>query len=366
MQMPEKMILHQVPVQNDFQDGALLIMSFIFLQGKLKKRFFSFAGMMFILCAAAFCELTAAEVMDNATYEDNARKAVTYIQDSLKKITVSSEKRSLYAFLGSLQEQLLMYREAASSYATAAGISAVDAAGMPKKTAEQLVLDAIRCSLCYGDTVTCDSYLNSAVRDSREPLIQAYVKLYDVWNDLCKMQDTARIDEQISLLRAYSNMESMKPVWPSVLLTLWYITGEGTYESSIKSLYPSSPEAAIVQGKVQMLPAPFWFFMPKKGNAIADAVENAVESQKVSVEKDTVETTVDSGAIKKQQIGLFRSRENAQNLCNKLKDKGFTGYIITETKPSGNVYYLVVVDENSQGTMGNQLRSAGFECYPLF
>ena len=49
-----------------------------------------------------------------------------------------------------------------------------------------------------------------------------------------------------------------------------------------------------------------------------------------------------------------------------VKEKGFKPYITEETRPSGTTYYIVVVDENAKGNIGDQLRSAGFECYPIF
>ena len=67
----------------------------------------------------------------------------------------------------------------------------------------------------------------------------------------------------------------------------------------------------------------------------------------------------------REQLGLFRNKENADILIKDLKAKGFTGYSYTETRASGTTYYIVVVDENKDGTMGKKLRAAGFDCYPV-
>ena len=163
---------------------------------------------------------------------------------------------------------------------------------------------------------------------------------------------------------------------PSVLLTLWYVTGQESWGKKLRAAFPKSPEAAIVAGNVQMMPAPFWYFMPKKGKALEAAAENAAESQTIPMEKsdDSASSANASGdtsdgaseKIKKQQLGLFKSRDNAQGLCDRLKEKGFKPYITEETRPSGTTYFIVVVDENAKGNIGDQLRSAGFECYPIF
>ena len=55
-----------------------------------------------------------------------------------------------------------------------------------------------------------------------------------------------------------------------------------------------------------------------------------------------------------------------EDSVKKLKEKGFVAKITSEIRPSGTTYYLVIVDENSDNSMGDELRTAGFECYPIF
>ena len=69
------------------------------------------------------------------------------------------------------------------------------------------------------------------------------------------------------MLQAYLKVDSMNAVKPAVLLTLWYVTGEKSYSQQITKLYPKSIEASIVRGDAQLLPTPFWFFVPKSGEA---------------------------------------------------------------------------------------------------
>ena len=65
------------------------------------------------------------------------------------------------------------------------------------------------------------------------------------------------------------------------------------------------------------------------------------------------------------QLGLFREKENAQNLVARLKEKGFESHVLMEKRPSGTLYYIVVVDDTSE-IMAEKLRSSGFDCYPVF
>lgn len=319
---------------------------------------------------------SAKETSQKAMEASSAGEAVEILKKQIPQAKNAADKRALLAFLGGLQEQLGAYKDASASYAQAAGISAPNVEGFPKKTNPQLVLDAVRCSLCSGDSATADNYLNSAVRNSQDETIQAYIKLYEVWSRLCQIESNSQLDESVALLKAYSDFPSMKAVQPSVLLTLWYVTGQESWGKKLRAAFPKSPEAAIVAGNVQMTPAPFWYFMPKKGSALEAAAESAAESQSVPMEKsddssagaDADDSSQSEGSekIKKQQLGLFKSRDNAQGLCDRLKEKGFKPYITEETRPSGTTYFIVVVDENAKGNIGDQLRSAGFECYPIF
>lgn len=313
-----------------------------------------------------FAEPTAKFIASEAGKKENVNESVSYLKDQISKITVPSEKRAAYIFLASLQEQMSLYNDAQLSYATAAGISAGDAEGMPKKTNEQLVLDAVRCVLCTGDFATADNYLNSAVRNSKDETVQAYIKLYAQWSALCKAETVEDLQEPIVMLQAYTKVDSMKKVQPTVLLTLWYVTGEKSYSTQILTKFPQSVEASIVKGDVQLLPTPFWFFVPKSGE-IEQGVGTFSSGKEIKV--TTPETKVAEEApvekITKWQLGLFKTESNAKLLSDELIKKGFKAYITSEKRASGTTYYLVLVDEDKTGNIADKLRSSGYDCYAL-
>jgi len=329
-----------------------------------------------VLCCICFfsfplrAQMSAKQIAVEAAEKETAADSISYIKKSLASAATPADLRSLYALLGSVQEQMALFDDARDSYASAAGIAAADADGMPVKTPEQLVLDAVRCALSTGDFQTAESFLNSPVRNSKDETVQAYIRLYSEWCDLCKVSDTASVNEPVIILKAYSELSSLEKIKPQVLLTLWYITGSAGYGEKLKKEFPSSPEAAIVNGTVQMLPAPFWYFIPRQGISqpdIANTDDGDATARIVSGQEDTVEPPASvSEKIVRLQLGLFREQANAQGLVKQLKDKGFTAAITTEKRPSGTTYFIVVVDENADGTMGVQLRTAGFECYPVF
>lgn len=336
---------------------------------------FSIGVWCFGLTVAFADPVTAQQTYDAAIKKDTVLDSIEYINKQIPNAATASDKRSLLFFAGTLQEQTGLYDDASFSYAQAAGIAAGDADGMQKVSSEQLVIDAVRASLCAGDSETADRYLNSAVRSSKDDAIIAYVNLYAQWSALCKAQSPEETKDAVALLKAYSGMDSMRVVKPAVLLTLWYMCGDDTYGEQLKKEFPNSPETGIVKGKTQIMSVPFWYFVPHVGTSpdaeetteeilLAEKDDGASADNKTSV-GTTVPTTDKGEKITREQCGLFRERSNADALVAQLKKKNFDAKITTETRASGTTYYIVVVDENKEGTVGLKLRDAGFECYPV-
>lgn len=330
------------------------------------KKIISLVLCLLVISTAYSADLTAKFVTTEAAKKESVEQSVSYLKTQISKMTVASEKRAAYIFLASLQEQMSLYDDAQKSYAQAAGIAAGDAEGMPKKTNEEIVLDAVRCALSSGDAVTADNYLNSAVRNSKNEDVQAYIKLYSQWSALCKANNVNDIQEPIVMLQAYTKVDSMKIVKPAILLTLWYVTGENSYSKEITSKFPSSIEASIVKGDVQLMPTPFWFFVPKSGEAEQGTGTVNVTEEKKTQEKKEIKV-VEQTPVKfsKWQLGLFKTESNAKLLVDEVKAKGFDAYITTEKRASGTTYYIVLVNEDKQGNVADRLRSSGYDCYAV-
>jgi len=316
---------------------------------------------MAVFAGPLFAETKAKDIAAEAARKASVDESISYVKKQLASLSAAAEKRAAYVFLASLQEQMSLYPEAQKNYAAAAGIAAGDAEGMPKKTNEQLVLDAVRCALCCGDYASADSYLNSSVRNSKDSQILSYVKLYAQWSSLCRAESVEDLNEPLELLKAYLKVDSMKTVHPVILLTLWYVTGNKDWSEQIIKKYSSSTEAAIVRGDVQLLPTPFWFFVPKSGVAeqgtgtFTDV--STVSSPAASVEAASKNT--------KWQLGLFASESNAKLLCQEVQGKGFNAYVTSEKRASGTTYYIVLVKDDGSTSTADKLRSAGYDCYPV-
>ena len=319
---------------------------------------------------------TAAEVSKKSAEKSTALESIEYIKTQTAEMKNFAEKRSLLAFLGSLQEQLGLYSDACTSYSQAAAIMAGDAAGMPKRTSEELILFAVRSALSAGDYEAADNYLSTSVKDSANEDITAYVKLYKQWSLLCRAQSVEDTIEPVAILQAYTSLASMLDVRPAIYLTLWYVTGKEDWAKKLKAEFPLSPEAYIVKGNIQLLPAPFWYFVPKNGVQMITAegtmIKTIPDSQPQTVspqeqkKADKVEVVAEiKNYTVKEQLGLFREEKNAKALVETLAKKGFTAHIMSETKPSGNKYYIVFVGDDDNYTIGKKLKAAGFDCYPI-
>ncbi|MBQ7538320.1 MAG: SPOR domain-containing protein [Treponema sp.] len=354
----------------------------------MKKSLISFFALSTILFSLSgqTKNISAKSVIETAAKKSSLTDSIKYLETSLSSVPENAEKRAVYAFLASVLEQQGLYEKAQKTFVQAASIQGSAASvvpGVPNKNSEELVIDAVRCALCAGDYSAAESYLNSAVRNSKDEKIIAYVKLYEQWSALCKAKSISDTKESIAMLKTYAGLDSMKLVRPSLLLTLWHLTGESQFSESLKKTYPKSMEASIVKGEIQTLPTPFWYFVPRNGvdlPEIAGLGEGSVfkaektsaqeKSASVSAAKTSSSEKSSSSAkgekIVRQQLGLFRDEANARALCDRVAGKGFKAEITSEVRPSGTKYYLVVVNENSKGTIGEELRTAGFDCYPLF
>ena len=356
---------------------------------------------------AASAKKTALTLRANALLKNSAQESLSYLTESITLAASDADKRSILYYTGSLQEQMGLYSDAGNSYAEAASIDADDAKGMPKVSAAQLYLLAARSFLACGDYDSAGMYLNKApLNTASDPEIIARRRLYKIWTELCgatSLEDTKPV---ISALKSYLSADSMNPVRSSLLFTLWFLTGEERYAESLRAEYPSSPEAGIVAGTAQVMSMPFWYFVPRAGSQIAmpqdGAESNAAAPQEstlpvssaLAVQPAAASATAavqggsgpaalatahpaaaaaqgsgspakDSAGGPRQQLGLFRDEANASALITRLEKKGFSAYSYPEMRSSGTVYYIVVVDDDSAGSVGRRLRESGFECYPV-
>lgn len=338
------------------------------------KRLKLFSSISLCLCSFSLMwgQVAAQVIQDAVKASTEANASLPAIIKKVEKAASTadaSNQRSLYTFLGSLNEQLGEYSTAASWYAKAAEISAAPAPNTLALTSEELILAAARCSLSCGESQQAEGYLTFLGNPSNEETV-AYSRLYKLWSQLCGVQSNMELVEPVALLQSYATMDSMKWVRPSVYLTLWHLTDGDEWSSKLQKEYPKSAEAAVVTGAGQILPNPIWFFISKgvviqNSSGVSSQPTDSTGTEKKSGTAGSSGKT-ESHVVVKQQVGFFRNRENAENLVVRLKEAGFQSDISQEQRQSGTVYFVVTVPEDKDNSTGLKLKTAGFECSPVF
>ena len=316
--------------------------------------------------------ITKETILDSLDTED----AIQKLQTALKGKLSLEEQFDIYAFLANLQEQTGKYPEAQKNYSIASNLSAsINASKGGNAVADfNMLLGAVRCALSCGDTSSADFILSTAFISCTDIKVISYVKLYAVWSWLCKADDSTEVLQPIAVLESLIQDSTAVSIHPQSLLTLWYVTGKKAYAETLQKDYPTSPECALAEGAVSVMPAPFWFFVPasrpeaveKAKKALTEKKTETVEESKTSKVDEKADPSIKSETPLKQQLGFFSSKDNALSLVNRLSEKGFDAEIIEEKRASGTTYFAVVVPENENGTIGQNLKKAGFECYPVY
>ena len=314
--------------------------------------------------------ITDQTVLESLDTEDAIQKLQTALKN---KNTLSVEEQlDIYSFLANLQEQTGKYQDAQKNYSIASNLSAsINASKTGFAVADfNLLLAAVRCALSCGDTSSADFILSTAFISCTDVKVVSYVKLYAVWSWLCKADDSTEVLQPLAVLDSVLLDPSAISIHPQSLLTLWYVTGKNTYAEKLQKDFPTSPECALAEGKVTVMPAPFWYFVPATRPEAVEAAQKAQTVVKVeeAAKNPAIEKTDSSENLSpvKQQLGFFSNKANAQSLVERLAEKGFNAEILEEIRASGTTYFAVVVPENSQGTIGQNLKKAGFECYPVY
>ncbi|MDR1786600.1 MAG: SPOR domain-containing protein [Spirochaetaceae bacterium] len=312
------------------------------------------------LLFSADAKQTVDKILQKEEGPESVSRVITELSGAVSSAESLSDKRSLLVTLAWIEENAGRFSEASRSYALAAGIAAPPARDMPKVSAEQLVIDAVRCALSAGDWTTAETYLDSEVKDSRNTSIRAYVKLYTVWCLLSKAKSQVDLTAATALLDQYSKDPELDSVMPAVLLTLWYIDRTEARRERLVAAYPQSPEAAVVQGKAWLVPSPFWYFLPTRtqggpATAIVQPEKPPVKAEPVPTEPASPPRTL--------QLGLFRNREYADKYAQQIKAAGFAPTISQQEKED-QVYFLITVPEADPETQ-KKLKAAGFDSVPI-
>jgi len=363
---------------------------------EFRKIYFSFivAGVMLIINAGtgAFAEPSepalqpSVHALAQKAFAQKTEAAVRqFFEKNLATLPNAQAKVQALTLLADYEEHNGNYSNAASCYRQAAGFDTTD-----KKTA--LLLDAVRALLCGGSLDSARSLLSeiaAALPVSDEDPYYRRAAVYDTWRLLAE----DRADRAVPLITAYTKKKSFSEYHPALLFTLWWINDDEDAKQRLLKEYPSGMEAAAINGTVTVQPSTFWYLMPRSGlaqQAIAGgSAAKTSTSSKTSASSEATKASVQSSAASKTeaasaqssktaavsetplkpsyyQLGFYKTKKYAEALAADLQKKHFTPIIKEETRPSGTVYFAVLVKENAAGDMGLRLKDAGYEAFPIF
>ena len=362
------------------------------------------------VCIAIFLAfLISVPAFSQSSNEITLEQEIENLNSQLEKTQALEKRIQLLEQIARAQEFSNMFPEAEESY-----FSCAELAGADRKVS--YILKAVRCSLSYGNTVRADELLAKIANGARSNEYTPIFKLYAIWSWLSKCTSYDETYEPIAILKSYLELDYMASVRPQMLFTLWFITGQIQYAARLKAEYPQSTEYAIVCGRAELAPSPFWFFASRKLGNLAELAELTKDSkfQVASTKTSTVvsapkapvyEVNPDSGRsagsypqstassspsktqntrssdsvqqsakassssssaiIKYYQMGFFSKPENAQDLIRRAKAKNINAEIKEEVRSSGTTYYVVIV-HSSDEKLGTIIKNSGFECYPVY
>lgn len=263
---------------------------------------------------------------------------------------------------------LAEYERHIGNYQAASGFYR-QAAALCKPTNTMLLLEAVKTLLGSGDFETAASLLNTILTDiphnDADPLYRT-AAVYETWRLLA--QD--RSDLALPVIRSYLQKKAFSDYHPALLFTLWWTASDETAKQRLLKEFPAAIETAAVQGNVTVLPSQFWYLMPK--TVEETNVYTASKILNSEAHHAAAQAATDASRHEKQtkplyyQLGFYRTKKYAENFAENLRKKNFTPLIKEEKRPSGTVYFAVLVEENTLGDMGLRLKDAGYEAFPIF
>lgn len=365
----------------------------------MNKSFVKITILCLLVCFSTYCfsqekAKPTVNVESKKNSDENIEDTIASVKLKLSKTTENQDKLALYEKLAVLSEFSGLYPEAVDAYQKASKLATSDS--------ESYIFKAVRCALSSGDTAKADSLLSSISEKTRNTENASKLKLYALWSWLSKCDTYDDTFEPVTILKSYVDMPAMSAQKSSILYTLWYVTQDNSYAERIKAECKNSSEYLILIGDVQLMPSPFWYFIPKNNTVVENKTTSVKETvartenteivakteiKPVSDAKTTSETKISSevkttvepketSTLKETseskttllyyQLGFFSSYENAKRLVDRVLAKNIKAEILKEKRESGNTYYAVIVKNDSSSDIGEIIKNSGFECCPVF
>ena len=151
-----------------------------------------------------------------------------------------------------------------------------------------------------------------------------------------------------------------------IIFTLWKISDGASKERwkmRLVNEFPNTPEGRIARGasSVVIMPSPFWLFA--SGLDSLSLAEN--DTAAVSAVSALPSSSSSQLTAARLQTGIFSRLANAQAQEARLKQAGFSASIETRNVSGNEMWAVTVPSGPDQNRTIAQLKSAGFDSFPV-
>jgi len=329
--------------------------------------------------AASAPSQAAQQAVASAFALTDSVKVIASLVSQAPKASSPADKKLILSALADYEERLGLFTDARKHFNEAAFAD-------PSGRDDGYILDAARCALVSGDTEQAEGLVRAILLTSFSDPMLVRARAYSAWIQLAA-GDAA---DALPQIRSCAANTAFADYAPALLFTLWWSDNDSAAKIRLLSDFSTSPEASIVRGEIRLSPAPFWYLMVRNGTLVADfaregnaalgnsASPSGTQSSTAGTSPDSVTPSASATATSSvqaspavqagtvwQQTGFFKNRDNAEELKGNLEKLGFKPVIREEKRPSGTIYFSVLVPEDAARTAEKRLKNAGFESYLL-
>lgn len=302
------------------------------------------------------------------------QKILNALEKAVKATNSIKDRKTILVALADLEERLGEGAAAAAHYHDAAFAD-------PAARDDNLLLDSARCLLQSGDVSGADSAIRAVLLGNFDAVTLMRARAYAA---IVSLTGPSVTDDSVKLVRALAENPQFRQWAPTLLFTLWWTGADQGARDTLIRKWPTSQEALVASGKIALSPTPFWFLSPRDEESVRafassgiGAVEQptttaaspaSVKTATASVVPNGAPSSSQTGASPYgprdwQQVGFFRYREYAEDLVKALGQAGFSAEIRDQKRPSGTVYFAVLVPEDEKRSTAERLKDAGFESF---
>ena len=172
-------------------------------------------------------------------------------------------------------------------------------------------------------------------------------------------------------LEAMANDFEYYQMKSEIYFILWKTSGSEIWRQRLAAEFPGSPEGRLAQNEssgassVVVKPSPFLLFIGGLDSLPVEKVEiPASVRAEPSAEKPAAVPSAEKESAK-LQTGLFGKKANAEAQMAKLKKAGFSPLLESRSGNNGEMWAVVVPAGADTNRTIRELKSAGFDSFPL-